>query len=94
MHGELVAFGTLAQLVLEDAPMEEIEEVMDFCVSVGLPVTLKEVGVTDVSRAMIAAEKACAPGESIHNMLGDVTPAQLYNAILAADALGKDFLGE
>lgn len=94
MHGNLVAFGTIAQLILEDAPMEEIEEVMDFCVSVGLPVTLREVGVTDVSRVKIAAEKACAQGESIHNMLGDVTPAQLYNALLAADALGKDFLGE
>lgn len=94
MHGELVAFGTIAQLVLEDAPMEEIEEVMDFCVSVGLPVTLRGVGVADTSRVMIAAEKACAPGESIHNMLGDVTPEQLYNALLAADALGKDFLGE
>ncbi|OCN01953.1 glycerol dehydrogenase [Clostridium sp. W14A] len=94
MHGELVAFGTVVQLVLEDAPMEEIEEVMDFCVSVGLPVTLKEVGVTDPSRVMIAAEKACASGESIHNMLGDVTPEQLYAAVLAADALGKDYIGE
>jgi glycerol dehydrogenase len=94
MHGELVAFGTLAQLVLEDAPMEEIEEVLDFCCSVGLPVTLEEVGVTDASRVMIAAEKACAPGESIHNMLGDVTPQQLCNALLAADAIGRDFLGK
>lgn len=94
MHGELVAFGTITQLVLEDAPTDEIEEVMDFCVSVGLPITLDRVGVTDVSHVKIAAEKACAPGESIHNMLGDVTPEQLYNAILTADALGKDFLGE
>ncbi|MCI1966766.1 MAG: glycerol dehydrogenase [Oscillospiraceae bacterium] len=94
MHGELVAFGTVIQLILENAPMEEIEEVIDFCVSVGLPITLKEVGVTDPSRVMIAAEKACASGESIHNMLGDVTPQQLYHAVLAADALGKDFFGE
>lgn len=94
MHGELVAFGTIAQLVLEDAPMEEIATVMNFCASVGLPITLKQVGVTDPSRVMIAAEKACAPGESIHNMVGDVTPEQLYGAILTADALGRDFLGE
>ena len=94
MHGELVAFGTLAQLVLENAPMEEVEEVMDFCGSVGLPVTLAEVGVTDKARVMIAAEKACAPGESIHNMLGDVTPEQLYHAILAADAIGTEYLGK
>ena len=64
---------------------------MDFCYSVGLPITLKEMGVTDVSRVMIAAEKACAPGESIHNMAGDVTPDQLYDALLAADLLGQDY---
>lgn len=91
-HGNLVAFGTIAQLIIEDAPIDEIEEVIDFCISVGLPVTLKEVGVTDVERVHIAAEKACAPGESIHNMLGDVTPDELYNALLAADALGKTYL--
>lgn len=92
MHGNLVAFGTIAQLLIEDAPMDEIEEVIMFCLSVGLPVTLEQVGVTDAERVHIAAEKACAPGESIHNMLGDVTPEQLFNALLAADALGKTYL--
>ena len=92
MHGELVAFGTIAQLVIENAPMDEISEVIEFCISVGLPVTLSEVGVKDAERVRIAAEKACLPGETIHNMLGDVTPDQLYSALLAADALGKTFL--
>jgi glycerol dehydrogenase len=94
MHGEIVAFGTVIQLVLENAPMDEIEEVMDFCVSVGLPITLEEIGVKDKKRVIIAAEKACAPGESIHNMLGDVTAQQLNSAILAADAMGMEFLGK
>jgi glycerol dehydrogenase len=91
MHGSLVAFGTITQLLLENAPREEIKEVMDFCYSVGLPITLKQVGVTDVERVHIAAEKACAPGESIHNMAGDVTPDQLYDALLAADLLGQEY---
>lgn len=89
MHGCLVAFGTITQLILEAAPNEEIKTVMEFCRSVGLPVTLKEVGVTDESRVMIAAKKACAPGETIHNLAGDVTPEQLYDALLAADQLGQ-----
>jgi glycerol dehydrogenase len=93
MHGSLVAFGTVAQLILENAPKEEIRDVMEFCSSVGLPLTLEEVGVTDVTRVQIAAEKACAPGESIHNMVGDVTPSQLYDALLSADLLGRKFLG-
>lgn len=92
MHGSIVAFGTIAQLVLEDAPKAEVREVMEFCVSVGLPVTLKEIGVTDKNRVHIAAEKACAQGESIHNMIGDVTPAQLYDALIIADVLGQEFL--
>lgn len=91
MHGSIVAYGTITQLLIENAPKEEIKEVMDFCHSVGLPITLKEMGVTDVKRVMIAAEKACAPGESIHNMAGDVTPDQLYDALLAADLLGQDY---
>lgn len=92
MHGNVVAFGTVAQLLIEDAPMEEIEKVLSFCVSVGLPITLKEINVTDKERVRIAAEKACAPGESIHNIIGDVTPGQLYDILLVADALGTSFL--
>jgi glycerol dehydrogenase len=89
MHGDVVAFGTLVQLILEEAPTEEFYEVMDFCNSVGLPVTLEQMGVTDVKRAMIAAEKACAEGESIHNMIGDITPKELYSAMLVVDSLAK-----
>lgn len=92
MHGPIVAYGTIAQLILENAPEEEIQEVMDFCYSVGLPLTLKEIGVTDTERVRIAAEKACAPGESIHNMAGDVTADQLFDALLAADQLGQEYM--
>ena len=94
MHGSIVAFGTIAQLVIEDAPMEEIGQVVDFCISVGLPVTLAQIGVGDVDRVKLAAEKACAPGETIHNMLGDVTPKELYDALLEADAIGKSYLAK
>lgn len=91
MHGELVAFGTIAQLIIENAPKDELDEVIEFCISVGLPVTLKQVGVIDTERVKIACEKACMEGESIHNMLGDVTPDELYNALLTADAIGREY---
>jgi len=38
-HGEKVAFGTLTQLVLEKHERGEIDEVMEFCTDVGLPIT-------------------------------------------------------
>lgn len=89
MHGELVAFGTLVQLILENSDMEEIEEVINFCLSVGLPVTLKQMHLENLTSEdiMKAARAACAEGETIHNMVGDVTPEELYNAIITADRL-------
>ncbi|MDO4267890.1 MAG: glycerol dehydrogenase [Eubacteriales bacterium] len=89
-HGCCVAFGTLVQLVLEGAPREEFKEVQDFCREVGLPVTLAEIGITKEEEIRVIAEKSCVEGETIHNMAGDVTPAQLYDAIVLADAMGKE----
>ena len=90
-HGEKVAFGTLVQLVLQNAELEVLEEVLDFCQSVGLPTTLAELGIQKVVPEEIraVAEAACAPGETIHNMPMEVTPDKVYAAILAADALGR-----
>lgn len=92
-HGDLVAFGTVVQLIIEKAPKSEINEVMEFMAEVGLPLTLDKVGLTDKSRLIIACEKACAEGETIHNMVGDMTPELLESAILTADVLGRKFLG-
>ncbi|MEG1480840.1 glycerol dehydrogenase [Clostridium sp.] len=93
MHGEKVAFGTLAQLVLENADLEEIEEVIDFCESLGLPITLEDMGVKEVDKEAImrAAEKACEEGDTMHNMPFKVTPEDVYSAILATDSLCKNY---
>ena len=93
-HGDCVALGTLVQLVLERAPKKEFREVQDFCMEVGLPITLSQIGITTDEQIRVIAEHACAEGESIHNMVSDVTPDQLYAAILACDALGKERLEE
>ena len=93
-HGEKVAFGTLAQLVLSNASTERLEEVIGFCIEVGLPVTLGEFGVEDVSREklMRVAEAACAPEDTMGNMPFDVTPEMVADAIAGADALGHYYL--
>ena len=88
-HGCCVAFGTLVQLVLEGAPKEEFEEVQNLCVEVGLPITLKEIGVTTTDQVKMISQKACVPGETIHNLAGDVQPIELYDAIMQEDAMGK-----
>jgi len=90
-HGERVAFGVLVQLVLENTPMAEINEVLDFLVSVGLPTTLADIGIVEPSKEKIwqVAEVACAEGETIYNLPVKVTVESTYAAILVADGLGR-----
>jgi len=95
-HGEKVAFGTIAQLVLENIPAEELEDIIGFCVEVGLPVTLKGLGIAEVTdeKIMAVAEAACAPSDTLHNMPFEVTPETVAAAIKAADAMGRYFTEE
>ena len=38
-----------------------------------------------------AAEKACVPTSTIHNMPFEVTSAMVYEALMAADAYGRAY---
>ncbi|MCG6880729.1 MAG: glycerol dehydrogenase [Deltaproteobacteria bacterium] len=94
LHGELVAFGTLAQLVMENHPKDEIDKVMGFCNSVGLPVTLGQLGISNLSRENLlkAAEVACMEGLTTHNSYFDINPHRILGAIIGANALGEESL--
>jgi glycerol dehydrogenase len=91
LHGEKVAFGTLCQLVLEQAPAEEIAQVLAFCRSVGLPTTLEAIGLANLDDAMLAriAARSVIPGEWIHNEPFPVTADMVASAIREADRIGR-----
>ena len=76
--------------------LEELAEVADFCLTVGLPVTLADIGIVNPSRQdlMAVAEATCAEGESIYNMPMEITPEKVYAAIVGADAMGRFYKGE
>jgi glycerol dehydrogenase len=90
-HGEKVAFGVLTGLHLTGAPADESEAVYSFCEEGGLPVTLADIGVRHADRTalMEAARKACAPDQPIHHEAGPITPENVLDAMLAADAFGR-----
>jgi len=92
-HGEYVAFGTIVQLVLEKSPIKEFEEVVKFCIDVGLPVTLSDLGYENLRTKdiMTVAEAACAEGQFIHNEPFAVNKNMTYDAILEADSLGRSY---
>ena len=89
-HGEKVAFGTLVQLVLENA-RADLEKVYAFCESVGLPTTLGDLGIGKIDPVQLleAAKIACAPGDTMGNMPFAVNPGMVLDAAITADALGR-----
>lgn len=90
-HGEKVAVGTLASLFLTDKPGKTVEEVFSFCESVGLPTTLEDIGLLNVSdeELMKVAEVACREGETIHNEPFPVKPWMVFSSLKAFDAEGR-----
>jgi glycerol dehydrogenase len=92
LHGEKVAFGTLASLFLTDKPLEIIDQVYSFCLSAGLPTTMADIGLAEASDADIlkAAETACKAGESIYCEPVPISVQAVYSAIKAADFTGRE----
>lgn len=92
-HGEKVAFCTIAQLIMENAPKCELYEVIEFCESVGLPITFKDMGYEkiDLEKVKKASEVACLPNSTIHNMPFEVAPNMVYSALLIANAIGTEY---
>jgi glycerol dehydrogenase len=95
LHGELVAFGVLAQLVLENREGDFIADLIRFYKRVGLPATLEQLGLREVNRRKIetVARKVCEKGSFIHNMPFPVDEQMVLGAILKANSLAKDVKG-
>jgi glycerol dehydrogenase len=93
LHGEKVAFGLLAQLVLEGRPASAIKEVQDFCYSVGLPICLEDLDIIDPTSGDISqvAAAATAEGETVHSTWFPVSENMVEAAIWTADALGRRY---
>lgn len=94
MHGEKVAFGSLVQLLMENAPEDELQTAYGFCASVGLPVTLEQLSITENIAAAVLqiASVATQPEKSTYNMPFPVSAISVHDAVFAADAYGKHYL--
>jgi glycerol dehydrogenase len=93
MHGEKVAFGVLSQLCLDDEiEMEGLEEVLDFMIEVGLPVTFQELNLKDASRQQLQpiADVCLSEASLCHNHPFPFTGDSILDAMFSADALGRE----
>lgn len=95
LHGEKVAFGLLVELILENAPVEEIQQTLAFLHAVELPITMEQFDVACTDENLdIIVNYMMNKSFLIHREPVVVTAEIVRNAILAANALGHRFLAE
>lgn len=88
LHGEVVAFGILVQLIIEGRPKEEIKEIYDFYKEVRLPSTFEDLGIKDVTGqdVMRVAQESLKSYWDVEPF--PVTAQMICDGIIMADRLG------
>jgi glycerol dehydrogenase len=90
LHGELVAFGTLVQVIVEERSEAEVTELLSLLQVVNLPVTFKQLGqsVPLTRDEMLTVLNATLAAAYSKNMQPPLTAERLENALLKADSIG------
>ncbi|MCP9915881.1 iron-containing alcohol dehydrogenase family protein [Cyanobium sp. ATX 6F1] len=94
LHGEKVGFGILVQLRLEEQlagnqlAAQARRQLLGFFRTLGLPVTLADLGLASAPLSDLQAicAFACLPHSDLHHLPFPVTPADLLGALVSADA--------
>jgi glycerol dehydrogenase len=89
LHGEQVAFGLLAQLVLERRPDAFMADLLDFYGRLGLPRSLTDLGLAGdpAEAARLIAADTWARAPYVGALEGGIDQARLEAAVLAAHRL-------
>lgn len=77
LHGEHVAYGLLVQLVLEDRPAAELQDVLALYVALGLPRRLAELNLPDITDDELR--------QLLDGTLGSPSVKRFVRALSAAD---------
>jgi glycerol dehydrogenase-like iron-containing ADH family enzyme len=91
LHGEKVAYGILVQLRLEEIVQGNQlaaaarQQLIQFYEAIGLPKTLEDLGLKEVSLSDLrqAAAIACQPNSDIHRLPFAVSPEQVMAALVS-----------
>ena len=98
LHGQKVAYGILVQLRLEEMiqgnklAIAARQQLLEFYREIGLPRTLEELGLADVSIAKLrhAADIACNKTSDIHRLPFIVSSEQLTAAMISTTVTQKE----
>lgn len=95
LTGTIAAFGAIVHQVIENYPLPEIHRLIEFNRSIGLPTCLAdlELAATDTETITRISKIACTTGTA-RNIWFPIEPKMIFDAMVAADAISRDFLGE
>ena len=88
LHGEVVGFGNIVQLILQKASQEHLAKYINLLISINAPVTIDEMGYSENDLKEIV-KKTLHPNESIWEMRMDITPEYLEGIIVEANRLSN-----
>ncbi len=91
LHGEIVAFGVLC-LLTYDNQLEERDRIMEFNGSIGLPITMEEIGLIQKDLAILA-DKAANVIEWKY-VPGKATKEKFIQAITDTNKAGHEYLNK
>lgn len=86
LHGDLVAYGALVQLVL-DHQEDRARELRAFLVSLGTPVTLAQLSVPLDRQALAATLEEATTGPDMAHIPYAITPDMVFDAMARVEAL-------
>ena len=86
LHGDLVAYGALVQLVL-DGQEKKARELRDFLVTLGTPVTLGQMRVPLDRKALEATLHEATTGPDMAHIPYAITPDMVFDAMRRVETL-------
>ncbi|MEH7548301.1 iron-containing alcohol dehydrogenase family protein [Neobacillus vireti] len=92
-HGEIVAFGILAQLCMEGTEEQEVRMLINYYQQVGLPYTLEQMAIKSLTENQWKAlGEITVTIEDMANMPFEVTPDMVITSVKKANEIGTDML--
>lgn len=92
LHGEIVGFGNIVQMVLDKKNMEEIDSLIKFYLSIEVPCSLKEFGYDKLTEKQFdkIANRSIFSGDTMRNLPYTVTHSMVKEAIKEADSIVEE----
>ncbi|MBQ4248628.1 MAG: iron-containing alcohol dehydrogenase [Clostridia bacterium] len=95
LHGYVIGYACVPLLVYRDAPLEEMYKYVDFAKSIGLPVTLEEIGLADVTEAEFREPAQIAVNSVTYAISDSLSRAEdYYRCMKVGDNIVRDYLAK